>query len=235
MKKLKCVVISDTHMMHNKITDRLPSGDVLIHAGDALNFGSEKEWFDFCMWWRMLPYQHKVFVAGNHDRCLDTEQLEAHKLLLGEETHFLYDSQAIIEGKRFYGSPIQKEFCNWAFNRDEISRERHFKHIPEHLDVLITHEPPLGYGDYCPYDERIEKKYGPGLSNAHVGDPILRKAIDRLIIRPKYHIFGHIHYSHGIHLDERKYDDAQETTVFINAAICDDRYKPINNPIVFYV
>jgi hypothetical protein len=40
-----------------------------------------------------------------------------------------------------------------------------------------------------------------------------------------YHIFGHIHEDYGIWTNQ--------TTTFVNASICDKRYKPIREPILF--
>jgi len=44
-------------------------------------------------------------------------------------------------------------------------------------------------------------------------------------IRPKYHIFGHIHEAYGITTDG--------VTTFINASTCNYRYRPVQAPIVF--
>lgn len=44
-------------------------------------------------------------------------------------------------------------------------------------------------------------------------------------IKPKYHIFGHVHEGYGITKNEH--------TTFINASTCDAAYNPINPPIVF--
>ena len=47
-------------------------------------------------------------------------------------------------------------------------------------------------------------------------------------IKPKYHIFGHIHAAHGVahcyHKNEDKY------TTFINAATNNSLYLPLNRP-----
>ena len=43
-------------------------------------------------------------------------------------------------------------------------------------------------------------------------------------IKPKYHIFGHIHQSYGIYIND--------STTFANASICNEKYNPINEPIV---
>jgi len=44
-------------------------------------------------------------------------------------------------------------------------------------------------------------------------------------VKPKYHIFGHIHEAAGVSTDG--------TTTYINACSCDLRYRPDNPPIVF--
>ena len=59
--------------------------------------------------------------------------------------------------------------------------------IPENTDILITHGPPQGL-----HDEVDEVYSGP----RNVGCPHLRRAIER--IRPRLHVFGHIHEGHGV-------------------------------------
>lgn len=44
-------------------------------------------------------------------------------------------------------------------------------------------------------------------------------------VKPKYHVFGHIHEGYGISSDGE--------TTFVNASTCDIKYKPNNAPIVF--
>lgn len=51
----------------------------------------------------------------------------------------------------------------------------------------------------------------------------LLNAVQR--VKPKLHIFGHIHESYGTHTTEE--------TTFINASICNEQYKPVNKPIVY--
>jgi hypothetical protein len=48
----------------------LPGGDLLLHAGDIMNSGYNKnDIWDFCHWFQSLKqYEDKVFIAGNHDR-----------------------------------------------------------------------------------------------------------------------------------------------------------------------
>ena len=117
-----------------------------------------------------------------------------------------------IENIKFYGSPWQPEFYNWAFNlaRGKVIREK-WDLIPEDTDVLITHGPPLGHGDIT-------------LGGEFVGCKDLLEVIEK--IRPKYHIFGHIHENPGCTKNEH--------TTFINASTCTLSYNPTNAPIVFY-
>ncbi len=81
--------------------------------------------------------------------------------------------------------------------------------IPVDTDVLITHGPPFGI-----LDETFEKE--------KVGCEELLKAVNR--VRPKIHIFGHIHEAYG----ELKLNG----THFINPSSCDLTYTPIQPPIV---
>lgn len=65
---MKLTIISDTHNHHKRITEDLPGGDLLIHAGDLSSMGYEHEIREFASWYHKLDgYHHKVFIAGNHD------------------------------------------------------------------------------------------------------------------------------------------------------------------------
>ena len=74
----------------------------------------------------------------------------------------------------------QPEFGGWGFNlpRGEPCRKV-WEKIPEGIDILITHGPPIGHGDLC-------------LSHQRAGCvDLLREIQER--VKPKYHVFGHIH------------------------------------------
>ncbi len=54
----------------------------------------------------------------------------------------------MIEGLKFYGSPWQPTFHNWAFNLDRGEEiKKVWDKIPNDTDVLITHGPPFGILD----------------------------------------------------------------------------------------
>ena len=120
---MKLLHLSDTHGLHRKIKD-LPVTDVLVHSGDISNSGTEEEVLDFLNWLIELPYQHKIFVTGNHDLCLwDAENIED----LPDNVHFLQDRSVTIDGVKFFGL---------AYNHPE-------ELIPADADVVVTHEPPV--------------------------------------------------------------------------------------------
>ena len=50
----------------------------------------------------------------------------------------------------------------------------------------------------------------------------LERALER--IRPRLHVFGHIHESYGTH--------RESGVLSINACNCDPRYRPVNPPVV---
>lgn len=207
---MKIVCISDTHLMHMRQPIDVPPGDVLIHAGDATFRGDGYEVQEFSRWFGALPHEHKIFVAGNHDWGFQMQRGAAVGLLPAG-CHYLEDSGVTINGVRFWGSPWQPWFLSWAFNLPRgAALKAHWDLIPEGTDVLITHSPPHGIGDWVDRGE-------------HVGCEEMLKAVRR--IKPIFHIFGHIHGGYGI--------KKKGATTFINASICDEGYVPRNAPIVF--
>lgn len=71
--------ISDTHGLHEGLAASLPGGDILVHTGDLSNIGERTEVEQFVEWLSGQPYQHKVFIAGNHDLCFQSERLQMVK------------------------------------------------------------------------------------------------------------------------------------------------------------
>lgn len=81
---------------------------------------------------------------------------------------------------------------------------RYWDSIPEHLDVLITHTPPLGILDQT----------APHM--VHFGCAELLDAVRSK--KPKVHLFGHIHGGSG--------DLERKGIRFVNTAYLNERYKP---------
>lgn len=233
----RIVCISDTHLAHLPPTSIVvPDGDILIHAGDATYNGTRDEIQQFAKWFGQLPHKHKVFIPGNHDWGFQTAPAAAIELLppchvfLGEA-----GGTVEIEGLKFWGSPWQPEFCNWAFNvpRGPLLA-KHWATIPDDIDVLVTHSPPMGFLDRVWRAATV-----PGSPKAklrryreHVGCADMWVAVQR--VRPKLHVFGHIHCDPGVirHTYKSLDKKLRANTTFVNAAVCDDRYLPVNRPVV---
>lgn len=238
---LRFVCVSDTHLhgrnphgrkAPNVLDEPLPAGDVLVHAGDFTMLGRVAEVQAFDAWLAAQPFKHKLVIAGNHDltfepetyaetaaahngrlRAGDVEEVsQAARSALRSAT-YLEDSGVDIQGVRVYGSPWQPEFYDWAFNlpRGPALAEK-WSRIPTGVDVLLTHGPPLGHGDLCSSGHRA-------------GCLDLLEAIQR--VRPRYHVFGHIHEGYGGTTDG--------TTAFLNASTSNLQYKQRNPPLVFDV
>jgi len=206
MTRLVCV--SDTHNRQGQFD--VPDGDVLIHAGDLTGRGSPVEVAAANDWLGRLPHADRIVIAGNHDFLFEDQNAAARSLLTNAT--YLEDSATEVRGLKFWGSPWQPWFHDWAFNlpRGPALAEK-WRQIPEGVDVLVTHGPPSGILDET-------------ASGEHVGCEELRRRLDGMRTPPRLHVFGHIHESHGILRTPR--------TIFVNASICDVGYRPVQNAIV---
>jgi Icc-related predicted phosphoesterase len=212
----RIVAISDTH---NKLSSiAIPSGDILIHAGDFTLQGTIAEIAQFNYNLLQLTERFKkiIICAGNHDRLFETNSNLARSIL-SDKFLYLQDTGYEYNGIKFWGSPWQPEFFNWAFNlpRGPSLLEK-WQLIPEDTDILITHGPPMGIGD------EVEDIYKGARINVGCTD-LRREILNR--IRPKYHIAGHIHGGYGHRIIQN--------INFINASILNENYKVQNEPIVF--
>jgi Icc-related predicted phosphoesterase len=197
---MRILHISDTHGQHHQLSD-MPRADVIVHSGDISFAGSEDEAFDFIQWFSSLPYTYKVFIAGNHDNCLHEANIEG----LPENCFYLYNSSVVIDGLKFHGMPL--------FMEDIISGnyDESFQKIPYDTDILMTHQPPYGILDNS--------------ANIHYGDRDLLQTV--MDIRPRYHLFGHIHDAYGM--------EKEKDTLFANASIVDVYYRLLNKPFLFEI
>ena len=178
---MRLVAVADTHTFQDDL-GAIPEGDVFIHAGDLLRRGNLSELVSVAAWIRSLPHQDKIVIAGNHDWCFADDR-EACLQLLGEGVIYLEDQAASIGGLRFWGSPWQPEYNDWAFNlpRGPALAEK-WALIPPDTQVLITHGPPRGYGDRSPL-------------GARTGCEDLLRAVHQ--VSPALHLYGHIHQDGG--------------------------------------
>jgi len=231
----KIVCIADSHTMLNEV--KVPDGDVLIIAGDFTYQGYQSEIIQFNKDIGLLPHEHKIVIAGNHDFLFEKQPYFARSLLTS--CTYIQDESVIVNDKgihigtekedgdiKIWGSPWQPRFFNWAFNLDRGSPlKKKWDLIPDDTDVLVTHGPPHGFGD------TVRRSVGDSLIGTltkveeQVGCEELRKAVLR--VRPKYHIYGHIHVGYGTYSNGH--------TEFINCSVCNYMYNPVNAPIVIEV
>lgn len=215
--KIRIVCISDTHSRHEMMKHKLTfKADILIHAGDFTMYGDDNEIKKFNSYLGTLTdIKHKVVIAGNHEASLDEkfeneDNIKKRRTLM---TNFIYlqDSSVELFGLKIYGSPWQPRHAGNGFQANRTSLDEIWKQIPDDTDILVTHGPPKGFGDKC----RDSRRVGCQQLYKHVS----------LRVKPKYHIFGHIHEDYGVWCDNN--------TTFINAAICNRGYKPDRQPIIF--
>ena len=180
LRRMRIVAVADTHLFHRELV--VPDGDVFVHAGDLCRGGDLDELREAAAWIAGLPHRHKLVVAGNHDWAFARDPAAA-RALLGGGVVYLEDAGATLDGVRFWGSPWQPAFHDWAFNlpRGEPLAAI-WRRIPPGTDVLITHGPPAGIGDRSPVGGRA-------------GCADLRARVAE--VAPRLHMFGHIHQDGG--------------------------------------
>lgn len=222
MSKYIITLISDTHCKHKQITEDLPGGpnSILIHAGDISSRGYEHEIREFCAWFDKLhKYDHKVFIAGNHDWGFQ-DNAEKVKEILAFYKNFTYlQDDLVCVGEEYedmvkiWGSPWQPEFFNWAFNlpRNGEQLEHKWSLIPPDTDILVTHGPV--YGNLDQVEGRFDR----------LGCEKLAQRI--AIAPPKIHVCGHIHSGRGYKFDG--------TTHFFNASVLGEHYTYQYKPFTF--
>lgn len=207
---MKIVFISDTHNKLGYV--KIPDGDMLIHCGDFTMLGTIEEFRGFNSDLEKLPHKHKIVIAGNHEFLLEHNQALGREIL--SAATYLQDENIEVNGLKIYGSPWQPEFGKWAFNLPRNSPSLHlvWDKIPRDTDILVTHTPPQGILDKT-------------MSKEKVGCEVLKQRLKDL--SPRIHCFGHIHPAYG----KKRIDD----TLYINAAIVNEKYQPINQPIVIEI
>jgi hypothetical protein len=229
---MRIVALSD---QHGYLPEIAPC-ELLIIAGDVCpdrvgpffamhDQEQQKSWFNRSVrpWLAKAPATHKVLTWGNHDWC-------------GQACSFLHDSPAeaittelqilVDEGTRVpagsardasvsvWATPWSNQFMNWAFMKPAPDLEAVYAEIPEGIDILISHQPPYGYGDsHC--DVRSGKV-------EHLGSRELLAAIDRC--KPKLVICGHIHEGYG----QSEYAGIP----IYNVSVVDEQYRLVHPPTV---
>ena len=204
---IRAVCISNTHGTQ----PLLPPGDVLLHAGDLTQSGTLPELCDALAWLSMQSHPVKVFIAGNHDGALAEPETRAYIHQAYPALTYLENDavEVTVRGRtlRIYGSPYTPQYGTWAFQYPRfrpsdprpsgalslsVVDAHHpsvalWSAVPPGIDVLLTHGPPLGHLD------------------RGAGCAVLLSTIWR--VRPRLHVFGHIHPGRGV--EHVSWDDVQ--------------------------
>jgi predicted phosphodiesterase len=204
---LKIALLSDTHELHRSAD--VPACDLLIHAGDWTFFSRRLDQIeDFNEW---LGEQHaplgRILCPGNHETYLERDpslkSLTSNgKVLISEP----YD----IHGLKLFATSVVPLLGTGFGIASAEERSRIYAQIPIETDVLISHGPPYGILDCAPGD------------STHQGCRELLKAVRR--IRPKLHVFGHVHTGFGLYETEH--------TLFVNAALLGPHGDIENRPVM---
>jgi Icc-related predicted phosphoesterase len=213
--------ISDPHNLHESLNGFLPGGDILLCGGDITRRGYKTEITNFCSWFDKIDnYDHKIFIAGNHDYSFQDIPDEMRGILTGYKTIDYLEDELLMLGEesvdyedmiKVYGTPWSPKWYSWAFNverGEEMKQKR--ETIPMNTDILIVHSPPFGKLDRVGYE--------------NVGCEDLKNRID--IVKPKIVVCGHVHEGFGYVRDEH--------THYFNAAITrinNGNYNFRNKPI----
>jgi Icc-related predicted phosphoesterase len=222
-------IISDLH----GAKPNLEGGDLLILAGDYTSADTTGQWLAFREWLRDQKYTKKIMIGGNHDMAIFNGNFYFDEQWLGATwlndsgTEFVHypglevateDGMPVYREKlKIWGSPwtawfdgINPRCTAWTLKTDKKLAEK-WALIPGDIDILITHSPPFGILDEAMHTHNYQS----------VGSKSLLARVHK--IRPKLHIYGHIHEGYG----QYKADGVH----FINASIMDVNYKPSNKPV----
>lgn len=203
-------LFSDTHNKHKELT--VPDNiDIAICAGDMGTYKDPymnlKDLNEGLEWFESLDIDTKIYSPGNHDTALDYHLLHSSQY---KWLDIVIHETIEVDGIKIFCSPYTPEFFNWAYNKNDKQLKELWEDIPNNTDILVTHGPPYMILDKCQYGYRA-------------GCKSLAKKVKE--IKPKIHVFGHIHEDGG------KMEKIDET-YYYNAAVLDLDYYYNNNGFV---
>jgi predicted phosphodiesterase len=197
---------------HGHLDFELPEADLYLHGGDVCpDFAAmpalQSKWInhEFVPWLRGKPFYG---TWGNHDFLSRYDRGD----------FFRVDDWIKVKNLKIWFSPWSNTFGGWAWMRSPKELEGLYSHIPTDVDILVTHQPPYGYGD------KVERLLDPS-EDPHVGSKELLAVIDT--IQPKVVICGHIHSGHGAY-------QRGDTRIY-NVSIVNEAYNRVYSPTLLEV
>ncbi|KAL6232614.1 hypothetical protein BDW75DRAFT_247076 [Aspergillus navahoensis] len=215
-RKTRFVCVSDTHgYAPSEAGFRLPTGDVLIHAGDLTNQSSKSEFRKTMDWIAAAEYEVKIVICGNHDITLDAP-FYSQSITKFHKKHpqnpqecleiittaspsivFLQHQSALVRLRKaggpntvfkIFGSPYSQCDGDWAFLYEPDEAEELWRDIPLDADIVVTHMPPRFACD----DDNISTR---SRAASRTGCVALRRRLG--MVRPCLAVCGHIHDARG--------------------------------------
>lgn len=227
---MRIAALSDQH----GFLPEVPPCDLLIVAGDVCPdvFGKvtaravpERQalWFDreVRTWLGGAPATHKILTWGNHDWCGQVCDFSGDDPRGASTTtlQILVDKGTSVpvspvgqagRSLSVWATPWSNEFMDWAFMRKPAALAEVYSSIPVGIDILVSHQPPYGYGDLV-----------RGRTD-HLGSRELLATTDR--VRPRLVICGHIHGGHG------RYE--HDGVPIYNVSVVDEQYRLVHPPTI---
>ena len=161
-----------------------------------------------------------VLVPGNHDFFLREQIGYGRKKWKNDlcNLHVLCDRAIELCGLKFYGTPWCP-FINgrWCYEAHEDELAKRFARIPNGVDVLVAHTPPIGIKNEK-WDLSLQN---PSFRQIHYGSASFRDIIEQR--KPRCVICGHIHT--GSHAAGRIGE-----TVVLNVSLLNERYEKAFDP-----
>lgn len=205
---IDAMLIAAISDLHNEFPEPV-SADVIIVAGDMTVHGSLSEIAKFSIWLQQCKAKTKIVVAGNHDKMFEFSPDITRCMMAQAGAVVLQDRDIILEnGVKVFGQPWVIGCSSFGKRRGQEMHEIR-QRIHKDTDILVTHSPPKGILD--------------AVDGRSVGDLELAYRVE--VVRPKYHIFGHIHPSHG-------WAKVGETT-YMNVSHCEDNNYPVHGWTLF--
>ena len=214
---MRICAVSD---QHGHLDLRIPHCELLIHAGDicpdrigafrARRFPEQQGgWFvqEWIEWRKRQPADAVCATWGNHDYCGELQRQP--RLDFPGKTRVAIDCLLEVHGLKIWCSPWSNQFMTWAFMKLPTDLEDVYAGIPDGTDIIVSHQPPYGYGDQTPAD------LAGGTQSEHIGSKQLRAAIDR--VGPRAVVCGHVHMGYGVYMYRK--------TRIYNVSVADQQYR----------